>query len=347
MDSISQIVLGAAVGEVVLGKKIGNKAMLWGAVAGTIPDLDVLSSPFMSEINSLAFHRGISHSIFFSILAALLFGWLVFKYEKSKSVKHQLEMKTKLKDWQLLFFWALFTHPLLDCFTMYGTQLFAPFSNYRVAFSTVAVADFFYTIPFIFCLIVASRFNKNERKRRVWNWAGISWSCFYLLLTVFNKQYVTSVCEAQLVSQGINTERMIVGPTILSNFLWTATVETDENYLQGQYSLFDESPIDYVAIPKNRNLIPKSENDKTIQTLRWFSDDYFNVINTDKGGLQMNDLRFGTFSGIGNNEDDFIFRFALTQEADGSYVMSKAEGGPPRGKEMDMFPRLWERIKGQ
>jgi len=42
MDSITQIVLGAAVGDAVLGKKIGNRAMVWGAIAGTIPDLDVL-----------------------------------------------------------------------------------------------------------------------------------------------------------------------------------------------------------------------------------------------------------------------------------------------------------------
>ena len=38
MDSVTQIVLGAAVGELVLGRKVGNKAILWGAIAGTIPD---------------------------------------------------------------------------------------------------------------------------------------------------------------------------------------------------------------------------------------------------------------------------------------------------------------------
>ena len=42
MDSLSQLVLGAAVGEAVLGRKLGNKAILWGAIGGTIPDLDVL-----------------------------------------------------------------------------------------------------------------------------------------------------------------------------------------------------------------------------------------------------------------------------------------------------------------
>ena len=50
MDSLTQIVLGAAVGEVVLGKKVGNKAMLYGAIAGTIPDLDVLTRYFMDTV---------------------------------------------------------------------------------------------------------------------------------------------------------------------------------------------------------------------------------------------------------------------------------------------------------
>ena len=65
MDSVTQIALGAAVGEAVLGKKVGNKAVLWGAVAGTIPDLDVIPGYFMDTVARLDFHRGFSHSILF------------------------------------------------------------------------------------------------------------------------------------------------------------------------------------------------------------------------------------------------------------------------------------------
>ena len=69
MDSLTQIVLGAACGEIVAGKKIGNRAMLWGAVGGTIPDLDVLASFFTDEITSTSFHRGFMHSFLFAALA--------------------------------------------------------------------------------------------------------------------------------------------------------------------------------------------------------------------------------------------------------------------------------------
>ena len=58
MDSITQIVLGAACGEAILGKKIGNRALLFGAIGGTIPDLDVFIGKllFNNEIDSMAFH---------------------------------------------------------------------------------------------------------------------------------------------------------------------------------------------------------------------------------------------------------------------------------------------------
>ena len=65
MDSLTQIVLGAAVGEVVLGRKVGNKAMLYGAIAGTIPDLDTFASHFTDVVTAIEIHRGFSHSILF------------------------------------------------------------------------------------------------------------------------------------------------------------------------------------------------------------------------------------------------------------------------------------------
>ena len=157
MDSLTQIVLGAACGEAVLGRKIGNRALLFGAIGGTIPDLDVFvgSWLFNNEIDAMLFHRGFMHSILFSILGAFILGWLVHKLYDSGKRKDS----TTTKDWIFLFFWSLFTHPILDCFTPYGTQLFAPFSNYRVALNNIAVVDPIYTIPFLIsrsCCIWAS-----------------------------------------------------------------------------------------------------------------------------------------------------------------------------------------------
>ena len=41
MDSLSHIVIGAAIGEIFLGKKIGRWGMLLGAIVKSAPDFDL------------------------------------------------------------------------------------------------------------------------------------------------------------------------------------------------------------------------------------------------------------------------------------------------------------------
>jgi inner membrane protein len=47
MDSLTHIVLGACLGEVLLDRKLGRKAMLWGAIAQSAPDIDFLANLWM------------------------------------------------------------------------------------------------------------------------------------------------------------------------------------------------------------------------------------------------------------------------------------------------------------
>ena len=77
MDSLTQMVLGAGVGEALLGRKAGNRTVLWGAIVATVPDLDVIPAQFMSDVQGMHFHRGFFHSILFFIIAAPLFGCTV------------------------------------------------------------------------------------------------------------------------------------------------------------------------------------------------------------------------------------------------------------------------------
>ena len=103
MDSLTQIVLGAACGEIALGKKIGNKALLFGAIGGTIPDLDVFIGNifYSNSIDAMTFHRGFMHSLTFAFLGAFIFGYVFFKLSNSGK---RLDTTTK-KDWTWLFFY--------------------------------------------------------------------------------------------------------------------------------------------------------------------------------------------------------------------------------------------------
>ena len=61
MDSLSQIALGAAVGMATLGRRTALwKAALWGAVAGTLPDLDVFID-HGDPVRNIVLHRAENH----------------------------------------------------------------------------------------------------------------------------------------------------------------------------------------------------------------------------------------------------------------------------------------------
>ena len=276
MDSITQIVLGAACGEIALGKKIGNKAILFGAIGGTIPDLDVLIGKlfYTNEIDSLAFHRGIMHSIPFAIVGALIFGFLSYKVYDYGYLRRGT---TSLKDWIWLFFLSILTHPILDSFTPYGTQLFLPFSDYRVAFNNIAVVDPLYTLPLLLCVSITMFFNRKNSKRKTWTKAGLYLSSAYMILTIGNKLYVDHFFKTSFNQAKINYSRFSAQPTILNNFLWYAVAETDKNYTVSFYSIFDDTntPPNFINIPKNHKLLDVDHQD--IKTLRWFSNEFYTL----------------------------------------------------------------------
>lgn len=339
MDSLTQIVLGAACGEAVLGKKIGNKALLFGAIGGTIPDLDVIVGGLLynNEIDAMLFHRGFMHSIFFAIIAAVVLGWMVYRlYDLGKR-----KDSTTQKDWILLFFLSLFTHPILDCFTPYGTQLFAPLSNYRVALNNIAVADPAYTLPFLICMIVLMFFRRQNKQRKLWLKLGLGISSAYLLFTLFNKVYVDWVFKSSLKENNISFSRFSTQPSILNNVLWYGIAETKDTYHVGFYSLLDESNrfSDWKVLPKTRAI---TEQDfKDIADLSWFSNAYFSVEKLDNGHYLYKDLRYPLVKT--RNGYKAVFNLMLYETEDRLDM-------EPFAPEMDDFEftmtSLWIRIKG-
>lgn len=408
MDSLTQITLGAACGEIVGGRKIGNRAMLWGAVAGTIPDLDVFVGKLMDPVSDLAFHRGISHSFFFAITFSALLAWIAKSiydrgwHEKSgvryamgglavlfmlfcvaivfqfsslassspnyttiaiclmlvgvfayrlwkyyiKGVQGDLQMS--YKQWYLLIFIATVTHPILDCFTTYGTQLFQPFSNVRISWNNISVADPFYTLPFLIFVVWSAFYQKENRRRKILLYIGVGLSSAYMAYTFVNKAEVNRVFEGSLASEEIEYSRYLTTPSILNNILWHCVADGDTAFYIGSYSLLDKEPVvkDIQVVPKNDYLVADGEDDRTVKTLRWFSDHYNGFMQRSDGKIQVNDLRYGGFYDDWNDPDSYIFKFMLEKQADGTYLMEESIGGPPEGDQSDIFKKLFDRVKG-
>lgn len=332
MDSLTQIVLGAAVGEAVLGRKVGNKAMLYGAIAGTIPDLDALAGNFTDTITAIEIHRGFSHSIVFAVLASPVFGWLISKIERKIGVGW--------KDWSWLMFWGLFTHPILDAFTTWGTQLFWPL-DIRLAFKTIFVIDPLYTLPFLTFLILAMRRKKEDPKRANFNRLGLMVSTTYLMLTVILKFVAHQQFIEDLQKQGIFYSRIDTRPTPLNTILWAANAEAENDFLLGYYSFFDDEIIRFQAVPKNHHYLGSLKNDENVQRLIDISKGWYTISERD-GDLYFNDLRFGKLNPQ-NEESEFAFSYKLVPEG-GTIRAEEVSKRPEDAKQI--LADLWERIKG-
>lgn len=335
MDSLTQIVLGASVGEAVLGKKVGNKAILWGAIAGTIPDLDVLLRYFTDEISSTQMHRGFSHSIVFAVLIAPLLGWI------AKKIHFKLK-DVSFKDWTKLFFWTTVTHPLLDAHTTWGTQFFWPF-NYRLAYQNIFVVDPLYTLPFLMFLIIVMTLKKDNPKRSKFNTIGLSVSSTYLLLTLIFKWISFQEFKEGLENQEIEYVEIDTKPSPLNSILWSSLIETDKGYRTAYYSLFDKQEITYSKeFLKNHHLLEPYLEQKVIKQLIDISAGWYRI-EEKNGKLLFWDLRFGQM-GMDVNNASFLWYYELNIEENGNVSAIKRQ---PEIKNFKLiFKELFNRITG-
>jgi len=167
MDAMTQGVLGAAVGQAGFSHKLGRRALGWGAVIGMLPDLDVIVKVSSNPFAEILYHRGFTHSIWFGPLVGPVLGYLLWRY---------YQRRDSLSAWIGLGIWALVTHPLLDLFTVYGTQLLAPLSDHRFTLSAVPIIDPIYTGTLLLAVIFGCIFH-----RRIW--ASITVASVALTLT--------------------------------------------------------------------------------------------------------------------------------------------------------------------
>ena len=305
--------------------------MLYGAIAGTIPELDLLAANLTDTTNALALHRGFTHSIVFSVVFGLLSGWLVSRFEKYKDIK----------GWTQLFFWAFVTHPLLDAHTTWGTQLFWPL-DVRLAFQSVFVIDPLYTLPFLVFLILAMTCKRIDPKRRFYNTLGLGISSLYLITTLGLKGYAHAQFKAALEVQNISYTDVDTRPSPMNTILWSANVDIKDAYLLGNYSFFDTQPISFEAYPKNHHLLGRLIENERIQRMIHISKGWF-VITKEDGTLYFNDLRFGLLT-FGAGSTDFVFIYKISESESGSGELTEVAKDQQDGKKL--LAELWERVKG-
>jgi len=336
MDSLTQIVLGASVGEAVAGKKLGNKALLWGAVAGTIPDLDVLVNPWLDMVEQLSFHRSLTHSFLFAIVVSPLLAYLLRRLYKNASATW--------RDWTLLFFLGFTTHALLDSCTTWGTQLFWPFSNYGVAFYNIFVIDPLYTLPFLGFVLAAAFYDKRNPKRAYLNYAGLGISSAYLLFSFAAKSYANHAFKESLQHQGINYTTYISKPTPLNTLFWSVTAKGEKGFYNGFYSILDKNKqIRYDYEPQHKELLAPYRGHPKLERLLEITKGYYTVEQAQKG-IYINDLRFGKFDGWQKNGGRYVFVYHVWRNQQGDLAFEEINYRPKI--DGDYLRAYWDRING-
>jgi len=330
MDSVTQLVLGAAVGEAVMGRKVGNRAVLWGAIAGTLPDLDVFI-PLGDVVGDFTYHRSASHSLFVLAVLTPLMVWLINKIHPG--------LREHRSRWMLMIYLVFSTHVLLDCFTAYGTQIFWPIVTTPVSWSTIFIIDPLYTLPMLVGVLAALVMTRSSNRGHLLNRYGLVLSTVYLSWTVFAKFIVDRNIESQLQAQNISYEKIFTSPSPFNSLLWRAVVIDDAGYYEGFYSVLDDAGITrFKHYPSDENLLDGIEDYWPVQRLKWFSRGFYSVSLRDSD-IVISDLRMGV-------EPDYVFRFKVG-EISNPHARPAIPLAIPNNRDLRKLELIWRRIWDQ
>ncbi|HEY2580665.1 MAG TPA: metal-dependent hydrolase [Mucilaginibacter sp.] len=336
MDSLTHLSLGVCTGEILLGKKLGKKALLWGALAQSLPDIDTFAAFFVSPDKDLVIHRSLTHSLFFAVVVGLLLALLARAIHRKNFIP--------ITVLAFFFIFQLTLHDLLDTCNSYGTGLLEPFSNHRFSINLLYVADPLFTISlFITSIFLIFKNNSNKNRAR-WAVGAICISVCYLFFAGFNKAYVNRRMEAAFKAHQINPASYFTTPTPLNSMLWYV-VAADSDYYTTYASVWDNAkqPVEFEKHQKNYSLLNKSVNNEVLHNLIEFSGGYYTITKSDSV-LYFNILRFEQIQGWRIQNAPFAFSYPLVSGHDQYMLLQK---GRLAGWNENSVKQYIERIAGR
>ncbi len=335
MDSITHIVVGACAGELIAGKQAGKKAMLLGALANSLPDIDIIASAWCSVSKDLLVHRGFTHSILFALLVSPLLALVSSKRFRTDNIS--------MRKWLIFWLSLILLHLCMDCCNAYGTGLFEPFSHMRVSWNLLFVADPLFTLLPLVAAIVLLILKKEAAYRRVWSAGALVMSLIYVATSILFRSKVEMLITKSLDNGGFRYTKQMITPTPLNNLLWYAIAVNDSGYYIGYYSVLDKaSAIHFHFVYKNDAMLSRYRDDEDVRNLLRFSQGYYTVSQM-KGKLVFNDIRFGETGGWAEENNGFVFYYYVNDKGDNDAVIQRGRFAGWDGNTLRSFIN---RIKG-
>ena len=305
MDPISQGALGAALPQGVSRKETIKTTTWLGVLSGMAPDIDVVIRSSSNPILFLEYHRQFTHALAFIPFGALICAAIFYRWSRPVLNFSQTYLVCLL---------AYSTHALLDACTTYGTQLFWPFSDYRVAWNNVSVVDPIATLPLLVCVICAYRATETDKIRRYAR-VGLVWFIGYLLIGVMQNERAEQAGLQLARDRGHVPEKIGAKPGFGNLLLWKTIYEYDNHYYVDamraglNVNSYQGTRVEKLNIAEDFPwLDPQSQQARDLERFQWFSNGY---VAKGKSKNSVIDIRYSMLP----NEIDPLWGIQLSPNA--------------------------------
>lgn len=299
MDSITHLFVGGAIAAAIAPASQRRAALLAGAVLNSLPDLDVLPLMLSDDpVIRMVWHRGMTHSLF----VLPLVGWALWAWFRSRGGR----VAAAPWRWFWIFQCTLLAHPLLDAFTVYGTQLLWPLPVPPAMWSSLFIIDPVFSLCLIVPCVVAWFARARPLAQRALQ-AGLALALLYLGLSQVAKWQVEAEAGHALAAQGLQDAPRFSVPMPFNILLWRVVAMTPEGFVEGERSLVaDRGVMSFRKHPSDTQALNAVGDYPAVTRLLWFNHGFVKAQQRD-GLLVVSDLRMGA-------EPDYTFRFAVASK---------------------------------
>ena len=208
MDILTHAALGAAAAAAIAPRRETRAAALAGALAGMLPDADILITSSSDPLLNLEFHRHFTHALAFVPVGAAVAAGLL---------RLGLPAYVTFRRLYAYAFLGYILAVLLDACTSYGTHLLWPFHERTASWSIISVADPVFSLLVMVPLGLAAAKARAGPAR-----VGLVLASLFLALGFVQHQRAKKLAWDLARSRGHEAERLLVKPTMGNLVLWRA-----------------------------------------------------------------------------------------------------------------------------
>lgn len=319
--------LGSGVAWWVCRERAPRLALLYGAVIGTLPDLDVLV-PYASDLEKYSSHRAWSHSWLVQTAVAPLAGFLLARLHKFMD----------WKEWSWLVWLVLVTHSILDASTVYGTQVLWPLDYKPFMGGAIFIIDPLYTLPLLLGVLAVLLMPRSEWAPK-WMKAGLLTSTVYLAWGWGAQYMVHKELREAAIFQGLQNPEVIVTAAPFNTLLWRGVLLDGKHYGEAWYGLLDKKKPEWRIYSRNLSLLAQDKAHPLFSRMEWFTHGYYRM-RQEGAYIIADDLRMGA-------EPQYFFSYPFYRLENGETELVTPNRMPQEEIPAEFWPWLWNRVQGK